>query len=311
MIPRLIALACALLTLSGCVTYPDITQSRSPCQSEPGGWCGFVRDAAAESYPYAIAATNAYQGDSDVFGDTGSRLVMLDRLPIAPEDAKTGFDYQLFALYGDDDAGGNRGVPVARIMAFRGTDFDGVADLFYGTLRADQIDIARRYFAAERERFDDAAAWHTAGHSLGGALATEISIAYPDVRAWLFNLSPFYRGASEVNAANRTLFNERGEALRTLRKFRSDPAAEVFIINCRPQKSRFSKHSVRKLADCLTWIAAYESKDALGVVRANAIAKPDVECGPPDKPHPGRTPAPHSVCVHQSRADKAPDPARD
>ncbi len=311
MIPRLIALAFALLALGGCVTYPDITQSRSPCQGEPGGWCGFVRGAAVESYPYAIAATNAYQGDSDLFGDTGSRLVMIDRLPIAPEDAKTGFDYQLFALYGDDDAGRNGAVPVARIVAFRGTDFDGVADVFYGTLRSDQIDIARRYFTAERERFDDAAAWHVAGHSMGGALATEISIAYPDVRAWLFNLSPFYRGESDINAANRTLINERGEALRTLRKFRSDPAADVFIINCRPQKSRFSKHSVRKLADCLTWIAAYESDDALGVVRANVIAKPDVECGPPDKPHPGHTPAPHPVCAHQSRPDKVPDPAAD
>ena len=29
--------------LSGCVIYPDITQSRLPCRIDPGGWCGFER----------------------------------------------------------------------------------------------------------------------------------------------------------------------------------------------------------------------------------------------------------------------------
>lgn len=301
---RAIILTFAFFALSGCVTYPDITQSRSPCRAEPGGWCAFVREAAVASYPYAIAATNAYQGDSDIFVNMGDRLVMLERLPITPEDAKTGFDYQIFALYPEPNSDGRAGAPMARILAFRGTDFDGVADLFFGTLRNDQIRIARQYFEAERARFDDGVPWSVTGHSLGGALATEISIAYPDVRGWMFNVSPFTSGDAHINAANRTVINERGEALRTARQYRSTLAADVFVINCQPHKNTIAKHSVRKLADCITWIAAYENRDAQGVVSANAIVKPPVECGPPDKPHPGKTPGPHPMCVHQSRHEQ-------
>lgn len=307
---RLAVLGFALLALGGCVTYPDITQSRSACRSDPGGWCGFVREAAVESYPYAIAATNAYR-DEELFSDLGTRLTRLERLPITPDDTKKGFDYRLYALYPEGEIGGQDRAPVARIMAFRGTDLNSVTDLFFGTVRADQTRLARHYFEAERSRFADGLPWHVTGHSLGGALATAISIDYPEVRAWLFNLSPFYRGDSGINAANRMLINERGEVLRRFRRFRSDPAADLVVINCLPKDSTFTKHSVRKLADCLAWIAAYDSADALQVVRANAITKPDVECGPPDKPHPGRMVAPFPVCVHQSRPEQGAATASD
>ncbi len=308
---RFAALTLALLALGGCVTYPDITQSRSACRSEPGGWCGFVREAAVESYPYAMAATNAYRGDKDLFADLGPRLTRLDRLPIAPEDIKKGFDYRLYTLYPEGEAAQQSRAPSARIMAFRGTDLTGVSDLFFGTIRADQTRLARQYFAAERSRFADGLPWHVTGHSLGGALATAISIDHPDVRAWLFNLSPFYRGDSGVNSANRVLINERGEVLRRFRRFRSDPAADLLVINCLPASNTLAKHSVRKLANCLAWIAAYDSADALTVVRANAISKPDVECGLADKPHPGRITPPFAPCVHQSRPEDSTKPAGD
>lgn len=304
MIYRAITLALAFLTLGGCVTYPDISQSRSPCRLEPGGWCAFVREAAVEAYPFAIAATNAYKGDDGLYLDIGPQLEPLERLDIPPEFADKGFGYELFAQYAPGTKGNPDRQPIARILAFRGTDFDGLTDIFYGTLRNDQIDIAVRTFEAEAARFADDIEWIVTGHSLGGALATEVSIAYPEVRAFMFNTSPFYGGDGMTNDMRRTVFNERGEALRRFAKFDASPAADLFTLNCSPQKGRFFKHRLRPLADCLIWIAAYADEEAGAVIAANDLKKPRVECGPDDKPHPGTQHSPLAQCVHIARRAK-------
>ncbi len=299
-----------LLALSACVTYPDISQSRSPCRMEPGGWCAFVRQAAVEVYPYAIAATNAYTGDDDVYVDVGPVLEPLERLDIAKEDADVGFGYELFAQYAPLSEGDPDRKPIARILAYRGTDFDGFTDIFYGTLRSTQINIALLYFEAERARaeFADDIPWIVTGHSLGGALATEVSIRYPEVRAYMFNTSPFYAGDGMANDVRRTVFNERGEVLRRFSRNEPAPAAEVFTLNCRPQSSTFTKHKIRLLADCIVWIAAYGDSEAGAVVDANAVPKPKVECGEGDKPHPGTEFRPVVPCVHQARRARGEAP---
>lgn len=304
---RAFAAGLGAVLLSGCATIPDISQSRSPCQLEPGGWCGFVRDAAVEAWPYAIAATNAYTGDDDLFARPGRVLQRIEHMPIAPEDEGKGFSYELFNQY-DPGSGGNAArKPVARVLAFRGTDFKGLSDIFYGTLRNDQIVLALRYFDAERARLGNDLPWIVTGHSLGGALATEVSDKNPDVRAFLFNTSPFYRDEVRANALRRTVFNERGEFLRRFARRGEPPAANVFTINCEPRKGSITKHKVRPLADCITWIAAYGSKDAFEVVKANGIAKPWVECRPEDIAHPGPGARMAEPCVHRGREEKTKD----
>lgn len=301
MICRYLPLFLTTVWLSACVSYPDISQSRSPCRLEPGGWCDFVREGAVEAYPYAIAATQAYTGDDDVYTDIGSKLRPVERLPIVKKYEDKGFGYQLFEQFENADSS----LPKARILAFRGTDFDGLTDIFYGTLRNDQIEIAVRTFEAEAVRFNDDVPWIVTGHSLGGALATEVSIKYPEVRAYMFNTSPFYGGEDMQNDMRRTVLNERGEVLRRFRKFDAAPAADLFTVNCSPQKGTFYKHKIRPLADCITWIAAYEDEEAGRIVAANAVRKPMVECGPDDKPHPGMQHRPIVPCLHLARRPKS------
>lgn len=297
-------MATLLLSLGACATIPDISQSRSPCRMEPGGWCSFVREGAVEAYPYAIASLQAYVGDSDLYEGDIPRLEPLGALPIDERAKRKGFGYVLFNQYARGSSGQEDRQPIARILAFRGTDFDGFTDIFYGSLRNDQIDLAVEAFAAESARFEDGVPWVVAGHSLGGALATEVSVANPEVRAFMFNTSPFYGGDAMSNDVQRTVFNERGELLRRFAKFKISPAAEVFTINCGPGNNTFTKHRIRLLADCLTWIAAYSDEDALDFVKAQEIERPMVECRRETSQHPGVGHIEILPCVHQARPEK-------
>ena len=295
---RNLAVALGALTLSGCITaYPDISQSRSPCRSDPGGWCGFVREAAVESYSYAMLASNAYQ-DEDTY--TSLPLAFLERE--AADNDDSGLAYSVFDRY--EVKGGKRGKLVARVIAFRGTEFGSTSDIFSGSLGSSQRDGARMVYDAERANLDrenyENVAIEVTGHSLGGALATQISIDHPEVKAYVFNTSPFFSGDPMHNDMRRLAIAERGEFLRVLRKYKAPPAANSVILNCNPSASAGEKHSIRKLADCLTWIAAYESNAAQSAISPNGIMKPEIECGDADKVHPGLN-SKNELCVHSAR----------
>jgi pimeloyl-ACP methyl ester carboxylesterase len=231
-------------------------------------------------------------------------LKQLERLPIAPEDAEKGLNYEIFEQYAPGSKAGSPRVPVARILAFLGTDTSSLTDIFYGILRDDQIESANRYFEAEHKRWGSDPQWIVTGHSLGGALATEVSVRHPEVRAYMLNTSPFYRSAAETNALERTVFNEPGEVLRRFARYDIAPAANIFTINCEPRKNAITRHKVRPLADCITWIAAYADADALAVVKANGIVKPFVECERSNPVHPGISARRTLPCIQSGRPEE-------
>ena len=298
MVKRTFAAMLGVLLLSGCITpYPDLTQSRSPCRMEPGGWCEFVRDAAVESYPYAMLASNSYQ-DDDRYGVLHPAFLRRE----ASDNDDNGLAYSVFDRYLLEN--GERTELLARVIAFRGTEFGSTSDIISGSLGESQREGAGKVYAAERaaldaEQYQDIPIEVT-GHSLGGALATQISIDNQGVRAYVFNTSPFFSGDPMQNDNSRLAVAERGEFLRILRQYKAAPAADVFVINCNPTASAAEKHSIRKLADCLTWIAAYDDPLAYALLAADddPITKPEVECGEPDKPHPGAGSGRSGPCLH-------------
>src|SRR5690606_32946655 len=105
---RLIAMARALracveagaaLLLSACAT--DLTQARSPCLYEPGGWCGFTRELAEESWQYAQLANNSYK-DNEEFAHPPGDFVQAGE----PHELESGYAYVVYDRY---EPGGETG----------------------------------------------------------------------------------------------------------------------------------------------------------------------------------------------------------
>ena len=306
---RLAAVVALPLLLAGCITpLPDLMQSRAPCRDEPGGWCDFVREAAVESYAYAMLSTNAYE-DKDAYAALPKAFVERE----AAGNDRSGLAYSVFDRYEIVD--GKRGALVARVIAFRGTELGSAADIFSGSLGERQKEGARLVYGTEKALLDAEGnpdvPIEVTGHSLGGALATQVSIEHPDVRAFVFNTSPFFSGDPMMYDTNRLAISERGEFLRLLRRYKVTPAEREVVINCNPSSTAGSKHGIRALSDCLMWIAAYEDNEALELLGKDddPVMKPEVECGDKDKVHPGyrsnllkpgETVPP---CIHAARPD--------
>jgi pimeloyl-ACP methyl ester carboxylesterase len=313
---RLLAAAVLASGLGGCAvtkSLPDLTQAHGPCTAEDGGWCGFTRDLAVESWRYAQLASNAYCDDTEPF-DLPAGFAVVSRLPTqeicdieraaakgdlaakaklkpihkAQKKLNThGFNY---AVYDKRNAGG---ALERRVIAFRGTDNKQLTDWFYGNIRSTQREQGLELYRSERAKLDaegaNAVPITVTGHSLGGAIAIQVSLEYPGVDAFVFNTSPRYT-LVQPNANRRVAIAERGDILDVLRS-RSMPARQdLLVINCAPAEGRIKSHSVRALAECVTWIAARAEAGAKTSVEANHIVQPAGEAEnllwglPPVKP---------------------------
>ncbi|MDE8650368.1 hypothetical protein [Novosphingobium album (ex Liu et al. 2023)] len=292
------ALALApLAMLGGCVgSLPDLTQAHGPCTGEPGGWCGFTRALAEESWEYAQLSTNTYCDDIEPF-DLGGRFREVERGPdggtcalerraahgdpaaraalklAPPQDRKTyGFAYAVYDLV----EGGAR--PKRRIIAFRGTDVRQAADWFHGNIGGAQRELGLALYREQRRKLDEAGLAAVpivvTGHSLGGAIALQVSQDVEGVAAYVFNTSPRYDLTGPVNANRRVAISERGDIVGNLRQRQMPVRQDMLVINCAPQANTVRAHKIRNLAECLTWIAARASPRAEASRKANHVTDP-------------------------------------
>ncbi len=302
--------------LGGCVTrsLPDLTQARGPCTDQDGGWCTFTRDLSVSAWQYAQLSSNAYCDDTEPFELPGgytvvSRLPAQDvcdleraaakgdkaakaRLkPIHKAAAKLdthGFNYTVYDKRNAD------GALERRVIAFRGTDRSQLTDWFYGNLGSTQREQGLALYERERGKLNadggKGVPITVTGHSLGGAIAIQVSLAHEGVDAYVFNTSPRYQ-LVQPNANRRIAIAERGDFLEALRSRSMPVRQDMLIINCRPLRSNVGDHSIRKLADCVTWIAAASDAGAKASVAANKIVQPEGEAdnllwGLPPEPKP-------------------------
>ena len=272
----LMALAAATM-LTACAT--DLTQARSPCIRDPGGWCGFTREFAVRTWEYAQLSNNTYFDDDETFAALPDGISLIRN----SGNDESGFAYAIYDRQID-------GKLTERIIAFRGTEFS-FNDWFAGNIGGEHnqrgMEIYQRIRAElDAEGLPDILVRVT-GHSLGGAIAAQIAMMTDGVDSYAFNQSPKYDIPPDPADNERLAVTERGEGLGNIRElFRSAPQ-DVLVINCRPRGAPWSDHSVYKLAQCLTWIAAYDDASAFKSVEANAIPKPWVECGVRSDNHPG------------------------
>jgi len=299
---RIAVLGAVPLLLAGCVTraLPDLTQAHGPCTDQDGGWCGFTRDTASLSWRYAQLASNAYCDDVDAFelpaGYTvvrrlptqdvcdleraaakGDKAAKAKLKPIHKAEGKLkthGFNYTVY------DKRDGAGALLQRVIAFRGTDTRQLADWFYGNIGSTQRDQGLALYKAERDKLDvegrKSVPIVVTGHSLGGAIALQVSEENAGVDAYVFNTSPRYT-LLPPNANKRVAIAERGDILEGLRNRAMPVRQDLLVINCRPLGSNVLDHSIRKLAECVTWIAAKSDAAAKASVSANRIEQPPGE----------------------------------
>ena len=112
------------------------------------------------------------------------------------------------------------------------------------------------------------------GHSLSGGIATHVSLRRDGADAYVFNTSPRFSRNGPVPPNRRLSIVEFGEALKVPRIFGPEPRQTYISLNCTPGFNFFKGHKIRRLAECLTRIAAWGDMEARESLRRNRIDFP-------------------------------------
>lgn len=262
----------AALGCAGCsYTFHDRTSfapvSLATEDARPfGGWNPDTTVATAEAtWLYAQLANNAYdrQDRTGVLYDLGPNVSLLT----CREDPHTGMDYAVFEVH---RASGR----TETVIAFRGTQFTHWNDWSHGNFTGRQNGQGLLIHDQWREHIGPGADLSVTGHSLGGGIATHISLNRRNVSSYVFNSSPvFWReGAGEINARRSVV--ENGEILALFRLPGQEPTQIWTQLGCTSDQHTVEQHSISRLAHCLTLIAAYRSADAEASVCRNSMRYP-------------------------------------
>lgn len=165
---------------------------------------------AGRAWPYALMSSNVYRDpeENPIYEVPGWSFV-------SRWESRSGLALEEWHRKGDGDR-------IAEIaIIFKGTDFTSLADWRTNLSLIEPRQHREAYEYAQnvlqRAQAQEARVT-TAGHSLGGALALNMSLRLPGVDVYAFDTSPraFYKVGS-IGPAERYLIYERGEILSFLR----------------------------------------------------------------------------------------------
>lgn len=266
------ALVAAALT-GGCTTVTPIDRGGS---DPVAGWNADTRALAQRSWLYAQLSINAYL-DHEAFTLPGD---IVQREPL-PTDV-VGYDFVVF-----DRFEGNQ--LAETIIAYRGTE-PNAADWVLGNVVGLQNDrgltSARQVFEQQPEAYLNGVLLTVTGHSLGGGIAHHVTDhtlgegGDTVTRSLVFNNAPRFTGFRD-DRFDRTAVTERGDWLAPLRVLGNAPPDVTYSLDCQPGLNPARDHSMRDLAGCLTWIAAFDDPAARRSLRANpGVEQPAAQSDP-------------------------------
>ena len=234
----------------------------------PTGWSDQVRAAADETWLYAQMAANAYEPPAAFL--LGDRIVERERRG----NDEIGFAYVIFERLSEE------GEASSWIIAYRGTENSRrpLRDWIYGNLLGRQNARGIAVYRALREKLGKTAEISVTGHSLGGAIATHVSLCEPGVKSYIFNSSPrFWRcNGARIDNLRRSVV-EMGEALFVVRGPMAEATQRYTAINCVQRGSSIYQHGMGLLARCLTDIAAWNDAGAKASLARNNLSWPPVD----------------------------------
>lgn len=283
---RAAALTALPLLAAGC--SHDITRLDRNCDE---GWCPEARQVARGTWQYAQLSQNAYWQEAEESDDYRYLPYVLApelKERFASVDDRYGYAYSLFDRF--DEAGNLREV----VLVYRGTE--GPKDWWHGTLLGRQGPRGLATYRQVRAGLDDAGYRGVpvalAGHSLGGRIADHVlkKLAREDgalpatLSSYMFNpnaggafLSPPTDWQVDRAAPVHVSVAEAGEIAGWVRVLADDRQWDGYVVDCQTTFSPIAKHYMRRLADCLTWIAALDDAEARTSVERNEIAPPPIE----------------------------------
>ena len=250
---KIVITALIVVTLTGCTWFTRVTQTGTDHCS---GWSDQVRELSDNAWKYAQLSQNVYANDYEF--NLGSEFEILEE-----------FDRPNISYYGALFKNTKSHVYA---FIFRGTD--SFLDFKTGNNPFEQTqnkwalkDVSA---AIEKHSIND---FIIAGHSLGGGIATHVSLNIDNATLYTFNGSPVFKQINERFQNERFSIVERGEILKIVRALAREPDQLYTSIEC-TKGNAIEEHSMRKLATCLTRISAVnDNPEALASLERNGIDK--------------------------------------
>lgn len=254
-----LGVAAMALALSGCTTWNKVAMTGC---DHPSGWSSQIRMMAVQAYPFAQMAVNAYDDKSDRFRLASS----WEKVESHPNNAH-GMAYDVWRRAPSEGAAADE-----IVLAFRGTEFTHLNDWRDGNFKTKQNADGIAVFDEVRAKHPTGR-FTVTGHSLGGGIATQISLSRPDVRSFIFNSSPRFKAPKNPYENQRVSVVEYGEILKATRLLGREATQDYFSVGC-VSGDPVSQHGVATLAECLTQIASWEDSEARQSLARNKISAP-------------------------------------